>query len=367
MSEWPYHKYEGNVSSKQGTMVPCKSNPCKIHGGTDVYASSPEEAYEKANQLNSEKLGIIKSSNSLNNEKSLILTQSSPSSRLKIKTPSPMFMAQHNSLKNNIIAKKKKESLLENLKQERLKPQLSDTEKTRLRNNVKELLKNRHEWIYDSPVFKGYTTLSSEQLAKQLYPNAIQGDEAEKELKQQADNTFSNKLNYHERFAVKDYSEVGYKQVNKALNNHLNLSDRDNALIKGVDKAIKVNEPLKHNVILYRYAHSDDESRSVEESKYYRSVSDGDNTVIRESYTSTTLQYGSFMKDYENHENTEFIILAKKGTKGLFMSNSRYNEHEFILPRDIKTKVVSIYETGEMDGNGNWRRLKPIIILEIIQ
>ena len=73
MSEWPYHEYEGNVSSKQGTMVPCKSNPCKIHEGTDIYASSPEEAYEKANQLNSEKLGIIKSSNSC-----LLYTSPSP-------------------------------------------------------------------------------------------------------------------------------------------------------------------------------------------------------------------------------------------------------------------------------------------------
>lgn len=365
LSEWPYHEYEGNVSSKQGTMVPCKSNPCKIHGETDIYASSPEEAYEKANRLN-EKLGVIKLSTNLKSGESSTSAQSSPGSRLKIKTPSPMLMMQYNSLKNNIIAKKKKESLLENLKQERLKPQLPDAEKTRLRNNVKELLKNRYEWIYDSHIFKGYTTLSSEQLAKQLYPNAIQGNEAEKELKQQADNTFSNKLNYHERFAVKDYSEIGYKQVNKALNSHLNLSDRDNALIKGVDKAIAVNEPLKHDIILYRYAHSDDKNRNVEEHKYYRSVADGKNTVIRESYTSTTLQYGSFMKDYENHENTEFIILARKGTKGLFMSNSRYNEHEFILPRDIKTKVVSIYETGEMDENGNWRRLKPVIVLEIV-
>lgn len=37
---WPYHE------STRGEMVPCKSNPCKLHSD-DIYASSPEEAYER--------------------------------------------------------------------------------------------------------------------------------------------------------------------------------------------------------------------------------------------------------------------------------------------------------------------------------
>lgn len=40
---WPYHQ------SNTGEMVPCKSNPCKLHGGSDVYASSPEEAFATLN------------------------------------------------------------------------------------------------------------------------------------------------------------------------------------------------------------------------------------------------------------------------------------------------------------------------------
>ena len=38
---WPYHE------DKNGNMVPCASNPCKLHGGTDIMATSPEEATAK--------------------------------------------------------------------------------------------------------------------------------------------------------------------------------------------------------------------------------------------------------------------------------------------------------------------------------
>ena len=35
---WPYHE------DPHGNMVPCESNPCTLHGGSDVYATSAEEA-----------------------------------------------------------------------------------------------------------------------------------------------------------------------------------------------------------------------------------------------------------------------------------------------------------------------------------
>lgn len=38
---WPYHQ------DPHGNMVPCASNPCTLHGGNDVIASSPEEAEAK--------------------------------------------------------------------------------------------------------------------------------------------------------------------------------------------------------------------------------------------------------------------------------------------------------------------------------
>lgn len=42
---WPYHQ------DKNGNWVPCSSNPCKMHGGSEVMAKNPEEAFEKANSV----------------------------------------------------------------------------------------------------------------------------------------------------------------------------------------------------------------------------------------------------------------------------------------------------------------------------
>lgn len=38
---WPYHQ------DPNGNMVPCASNPCKLHGGTEVYAINTEDATRK--------------------------------------------------------------------------------------------------------------------------------------------------------------------------------------------------------------------------------------------------------------------------------------------------------------------------------
>lgn len=55
---WPYHQ------SKNGEMVPCKSNPCSLHGGSDVYASSPEDAYEQFYSLGDSQEGLTGESHS---------------------------------------------------------------------------------------------------------------------------------------------------------------------------------------------------------------------------------------------------------------------------------------------------------------
>lgn len=47
---WPYHPYEGSKPELQGSYVPCATNPCTLHGGSEVYATSSEEAYTKAHQ-----------------------------------------------------------------------------------------------------------------------------------------------------------------------------------------------------------------------------------------------------------------------------------------------------------------------------
>ena len=47
---WPYHPYEGSKPELQGSYVPCATNPCTLHGGSEIYATSSEDAYAKAHQ-----------------------------------------------------------------------------------------------------------------------------------------------------------------------------------------------------------------------------------------------------------------------------------------------------------------------------
>ena len=43
--EWPYHE------DPHGNWRPCNSNPCKLHSGGDIMATSPEDAFAKADRL----------------------------------------------------------------------------------------------------------------------------------------------------------------------------------------------------------------------------------------------------------------------------------------------------------------------------
>lgn len=49
---WPYHE------DNNGNMVACASNPCRLHGGNDIMASSPEEAYAIKNQAEDNTSGL---------------------------------------------------------------------------------------------------------------------------------------------------------------------------------------------------------------------------------------------------------------------------------------------------------------------
>lgn len=50
---WPYHLYEGSKPELQGSYVPCATNPCSEHGGSEVYATSPDAACAKAHKNDS--------------------------------------------------------------------------------------------------------------------------------------------------------------------------------------------------------------------------------------------------------------------------------------------------------------------------
>lgn len=59
---WPHHQ------DKNGNWVPCASNPCKMHGGSEVMAKNPEEAFEKANSVSWGSFGMSMNQKNDNNE-----------------------------------------------------------------------------------------------------------------------------------------------------------------------------------------------------------------------------------------------------------------------------------------------------------
>ena len=59
---WPHHQ------DKHGDWVPCASNPCKMHGGSEVMAKNPEEAFEKANSVSWGSFGMSMNQKNDNND-----------------------------------------------------------------------------------------------------------------------------------------------------------------------------------------------------------------------------------------------------------------------------------------------------------
>ena len=59
---WPHHQ------DKHGNWIPCASNPCKMHGGSEVMAKNPEEAFEKANSVSWGSFGMIMNPKNDNND-----------------------------------------------------------------------------------------------------------------------------------------------------------------------------------------------------------------------------------------------------------------------------------------------------------
>ncbi len=275
-------------------------------------------------------------------------------------------MMMNSSLKKNIIMKQARERKREQIKLERAKPETSIDDSIKIRNGLADELKKHGSWIYDSNVFKGYTDKTTSQLAHELYPDAVEGDVAENPLTRAARNVY-HKLDGRTRFAVKDYTEVGYRQVNADLRDGNKMDARSHELMTGMDRAIHAIAPLEHDTVLYRTIELNDmatANRGIEEKRAYDAIASGDGIVDNPAYISTSFK-GSLFAAGE-HENTEIIILAKAGTRGIAITDSQYDEHEYVIDRGTRMRVKAIYETGDYRDADNWRLKHPVIIMETI-
>lgn len=364
--------------------VPCKKHSAAGHitdtDGVPIIASTEEELEERIHagtciglQAGAPKTQPFKSMSTYAD-----IANKKPVSAYKPAPPKP-GAAMFSSMKNNLIAKARREAA-KSARAHHLSDALNhpptEDEIIASRDAIKPLLQRENLWIYDNPAYKGTTSKSVEELADDYLnaDNAINDSRdanIENSLTDASDEAFMYLTNA-ERFSVVDYTEVGYYNANRALNDGKPLDDRSAVLVSGVDKAMRTVKPLESDTVFYRYTDDNGiedtvEPRNAEDMRYYRSLSAGDGIVRRESFVSTTMLPGSFMKENEGADNTAYIMIARRGVRGLSMvSQSRYQEHEFLIDRGYDTRVLAVYERGRQDDNGGWIGLHPVIIVEVL-
>ena len=133
-----------------------------------------------------------------------------------------------------------------------------------------------------------------------------------------------------------DIDHINYEINNKKYLNKLENETRKN--IKNIDSLIKESKGLPYNTLLFRGGHFNIHTRVGESIKF-------------KGYQSTSFQQ-SVSKDYMfNDDDMLYLIHAPKGTKGIAGNDDRFNngfhEHEYVLPRNTKMKVIRIdYENN---------------------
>ena len=304
-----------------------------------------------------------------------------------IQAPKPgALMFKNSKMKTGILAKKKKDETRSKLLAASNQPYLTHDEIMKTINANRKTLTDKQLWIYDNPAYKGTTSMSISELTNEIISTGEYGNDLHDSSDAHYENMIDEssystwrRMTHADRFSVIDYTEVGYYNANKLLNNSEQLDERSEMLVNGVDNAMRISKPLQHDTVFYRYTGDDalsDEIRNSEETMYYNTVSNDasmsaggsdDGIVPRRSFISTTMKPGSFLKDYGNHATTEFIMIARRGVRGLSMNDhSKYDEHEFLIDRGYDTRVLGIYETGGVSNDGSWLNHHPILIIEIL-
>lgn len=341
---WPYHLYDGNDPRKQGSYVKCASNPCSLHGGSDIYAGSPEEAYEKANSANG--WGFVASSGNAG----------------IMKTSSAETVHSHDDSSIAISSRD-------------------------------EYLKSEGLYVYDSPVFHVMDEhQSTYDLARQVFGDTVDyADNAdiENRIYKNSEKVYDS-LTDSEKHSLNMYSDTMFRTVNRTLRENLNIGGTMgiNACIADMSSAMKKSGGvLERDTVFYRrrYMNATGASRGAEEKAAYRAVADDgnvDNVITRADFMSTSTSHYSFDGDEDfvdgMHLETNYIIKAPAGTRGLFLVNSEHSgEHEFLIDKGYKMKVTGIYEPSLMekadefmlyeDNDDKYVFTKqPVIVMEIV-
>ena len=143
--------------------------------------------------------------------------------------------------------------------------------------------------------------------------------------------------------AMDNYFNGDTRHINHTISHdgYLKALDKETRKqVKDIDSLMEESPGLKYNTLLFRGGTFDIHTRVGE-------------TISFKGYVSTTFQQ-NVAKWYNEDKfgaNMLYLIHAPKGTKGIVGNDDRFNngfmEHEYVLPRNTKMRVINInYETN---------------------
>jgi hypothetical protein len=138
------------------------------------------------------------------------------------------------------------------------------------------------------------------------------------------------RLESMDNYFAGDMNHINYDIYHEAYLNKLTNETRKH--MKNIDSLMEDSTGLPYNTLLFRGGMFDIHTRIGE-------------TITFKGYTSTTFQH-SVAEYYKPQDGMLYLIHAPKGTKGLVGNDPRFNngfeEHEYVLPRNTKMKVINI-------------------------
>lgn len=397
---WPYHQYEGSKKDLIGSYVPCANNPCSEHGGSEVYATSPENAYIKAHQ--NDNWGL-----SISNNKSSILMPASASNLIKTITAA-----------DNATINDKLNASTANSKHNNDSSMSTDSSKTDandaidatqsngfMNDTARDLAISQGLYIDGSQLLHRLTAdekskywrtgtnkygmysegIDMQAFARDIFPGVALANDYSDDIKDNSKNIMSQ----HEqgKKAIAEYSGDVYNEINTVLrtgnapDDSVHSLNTINKYIQNIDSVMRnTNSVIDKDTVIFRRRYlpnnySDD--RGGEEKAFYhaiaKSMRDGSEPIItRPDFMSTTWNVPSKFDE----DVCSYLIKIPAGTRCIDAScNSDYgdDEAELLIDKGYSFKVVGVYELGGLDYDAVDNKTEwsenghPIIALELVE
>ena len=393
---WPYHLYEGSKSELQGSYVPCANNPCSEHGGSEVYATSPENAYSKAHQNDnwglSNKSSILMQA-SVSNLMKTVYAATNTSDKLNDSTANTASKNANTDSKNDKAASS---SMLDTGETENPDGFIDDT--------ARDLAIQQGLYIDGSPLLHRLTAdekskywrtgnneygmysdgVDMQAFASDIFPGVALANDYSDDIKANSKNI----MNQHEKGkeAIEKYSGDVYNEINTVLrtgqvpDDAINSFNTINKYIKNIDSVMRnTNSVINKDTVIFRRRYlpnNYNDDRGGEEKAFYHAVAksmrDGSEPIVtRPDFMSTTWNVPAKFDE----DACSYLIKIPAGTRCIDTSSSSDygdNEAELLIDKGYSFKVVGVYELGELDyaasdNTTEWTENgHPIIALELV-